>query len=140
MKYLNKITLLTSVIGGSIASLLGGYDFMLNSLIGLVLVDIATGILKAWYLKDISKEKAEKGFIRKSTMFLLLIGVVYFEPVLQSKIALREIFMFYLCVTEFISVLDNARIIGIIPESIVKYFRDIRDKGLEVFNGKSNRM
>ncbi len=66
-KIFNSFSMIFGTIGGLIVSFLGGWDGLAITLITLMGLDYATGVLKAIYNKQLSSEIRYKRNYKKST-------------------------------------------------------------------------
>ena len=89
-----------------------------------LIVDLATGLVKAWTLKSISSRTAFAGVLKKLASFVaVFVGaeIDFLLPVILESIGIsyspRLIFwllvVLWLCVNEFVSVLENLQAIGV---------------------------
>ena len=112
-----------AAVGGFLGWFLGGVDGFLFVLIGFVVVDYITGVLRAVVEKKLSSRIGARGIIKKILIFLI-VGVAHLadEYMLHSGEALRTAAIFFYASNEGISLLENAIVIGLpVPEK----FKDI---------------
>ncbi len=111
MKYFNEASMSIGIIGGFLASTLGGWDLLLKVFIGAIIADYATGILAAMYNHKLSSEVGFKGIIKK----VMMIIVVSFASSLQAllPLPLREIVLMFFIANEGISLLENTTNVGV---------------------------
>lgn len=131
---MNAASVFTGVLGGVIVSWLGGMDAILHALVALVIVDYATGLLKAWNLKEISSRIGFVGLIKKVLIFVVIAVAVEVEKVIGDSIPLREIVIMFYLANEGISFLENISVFINFPDQIKDAFLQIRnndDKGDE---------
>lgn len=129
---MNAASVFTGVLGGVIVSWLGGMDAILHALVALVIVDYATGLLKAWNLKEISSRIGFIGLIKKVLIFVVIAVAVEVEKVIGDSIPLREIVIMFYLANEGISFLENVSVFINFPDQIKEAFLQIRsnnDKG-----------
>lgn len=111
-------------VGAFIAGLVGGYDAMFSFLLVLVLADIATGFIAAWYNKEVSSKVLRRGLINKIFYIVFIwIGVLADAVVLEvtgsyieigdNVFLIRNVIVIYLMLEELVSVLENASNMGI---------------------------
>ena len=60
-KLFNWISVVGGATGGVIVSLLGGWDKLIMALLILMILDYVTGIIKAFYNKELSSQIGFKG-------------------------------------------------------------------------------
>ena len=125
---MNAASIFTGVLGGLVVSWLGGMDAILHALVALVIVDYATGLLKAWNLKEISSRIGFIGLIKKVLIFVVIAVAVEVEKVIGDSIPLREIVIMFYLANEGISFLENISAFINFPDQIKDAFLQIRSK------------
>ena len=112
-KYFSEFTIVIGGVGGFIANYLGGWDLLLRCLVLGIIIDYATGLLKAIYNKQLSSEIGFKGIVKK-VMALL---VVAFSCLINQSVGIdtpiREIVITFLLANEGISIIENAIAVGL---------------------------
>lgn len=127
-KYFNHITIFFSLLGGSIAWLLGGWDVLLWTLTAFVILDYLTGLAKAWKQKELSSEIGFEGLVKKVMIFTLVIVANFLQQLISENIPLREIVILFFISNEGISLLENAALFINIPDELRNALIQIRDK------------
>ena len=127
MKYFNEASMSIGIIGGFIASILGGWDLLLRVFIGAMIADYATGVLAALFDHKLSSEVGFKGIIKKVVMVI----VVSFASSLQTllPLPLREIVLMFFIANEGISLLENTTNVG------VPWPEQLKDALIQLRNG-----
>ncbi|EMF0588586.1 phage holin family protein [Enterococcus faecium] len=126
-KYLNTLSVMTGVIGGTIVGLLGGMDNILHVLIFLVSVDFLTGLAKAWKLKEVSSEVGFEGLLKKVLIFVVIAVAVEAQKIVGNSIPLREIVIMFYVANEGISFLENISVFLPLPDKLKEVFQQIRN-------------
>ncbi|EOA3397226.1 TPA: holin family protein [Enterococcus faecium] len=126
-KYLNTLSVMTGVIGGTIVGLLGGMDNILHVLIFLVGVDFLTGLAKAWKLKEVSSEVGFEGLLKKVLIFVVIAVAVEAQKIVGNSIPLREIVIMFYVANEGISFLENISVFLPLPDKLKEVFQQIRN-------------
>ena len=126
-KYLNTLSVMTGVIGGTIVGLLGGMDNILHVLIFLVGVDFLTGLAKAWKLKEVNSEVGFEGLLKKVLIFVVIAVAVEAQKIVGNSIPLREIVIMFYVANEGISFLENISVFLPLPDKLKEVFRQIRN-------------
>lgn len=126
-KYLNTLSVMTGVIGGTIVGLLGGMDNILHVLIFLVGVDFLTGLAKAWKLKEISSEIGFEGLLKKVLIFVVIAVAVEAQKIVGNSIPIREIVIMFYVANEGISFLENISVFLPLPDKLKEVFQQIRN-------------
>ena len=115
-----------SIIGGFIASMIGGFDTVLITLIVFMTIDIITGLILAGVFKSSSKTETGclnskaifKGLIKKMCICLCIIVSNYLDMISGSE-AIRNIVCFWFIASEGMSILENIGSMGVpIPQKL----------------------
>lgn len=125
-KYLNHVSIVAGVVGGILANLLGGMDTILHALLFVVVVDYITGLIKAYFLQDLSSKIGFKGLVKKVLIFVVIAVAVEVEKVLGGAIPLREIVIMFYLSNEGISFLENTAEFLPLPDKLKDAFQQIR--------------
>lgn len=127
-KLFNAVSVWGGAIGGIIAYFLGGWDVLLKTIVFLAVFDYITGLIKGFYLKQLSSEVGYKGLLKKVFMFIVIAVAYEIQKFLNHAIALREIVItFYVC-NEAISLLENVAEFIPIPDKLKTVLVQLRDK------------
>ena len=115
--------------GGFIFYWLGGLDTLLVSLTVLMVLDYATGILKAIHNKNLSSDIGRKG-ITKKVMSLIIVAVAFIiEDITTHALPLREIVIMFFIANEGISILENyAQMDGKLPAALKNALDQLKGK------------
>lgn len=127
-KSFNQISIVLGVVGGVIASYLGGWDMMLQTIVILTFLDYCTGVLKAIYKKELSSSIGYQGIIKKFMMFLVICAAHTLQATIGDQVPLREITIMFFIANEGISLLENAAELIPIPTKIKEILIQIREK------------
>jgi len=101
-------------IASFITFLIGGWDTLAQALVLLMWVDVAGGLVQAFYEKRLNSSIMRKGLIRKSGYFAAIaLAVLIDRALFQSAPAFRTLVLSYLCVNEALSVLEHLAAIGV---------------------------
>lgn len=131
-KWFNTVSIVGGIVGGFLCQWLGGWDVIIKALVMLVVLDYATGVLKAIYTKTLSSEVGFKGLIRKIVIFIVIATAVIIQMVVGNVIPLREVTItFFLC-NEGISLLENASEFVPIPDKLKDTLIQLRDNKTDV--------
>ena len=133
-----KMKLLTviGVIGSWIASLFGGWDAALNTLLILMGIDYVTGLIVAGIFHN--SEKTEngtlesragwKGLCRKGVT-LAVVLVAYRLDIVMGSSFIRDAVIIAFIANETISIVENAGLMGVpIPAVITKAIEVLKNK------------
>lgn len=125
-KYWNEASIVVGVVGGVVAKLLGGMDGILHALLFVVVVDYVTGLIKAYFQKDLNSEVGFKGLIKKVLIFVVIAVSVETEKIIGDAIPLREIVIMFYLSNEGISFLENVSVFIKLPPKLKEAFQQIR--------------
>lgn len=132
-----SICALIGVIGGWIASMLGGWDSALATLLIFMAVDYATGLIVAGVFHKSQKSASGalesragwKGLCRKGAI-LLVVLVAYRLDVTIGSDYIRNAVIIAFIANETISIVENAGLMGVpIPAAITRAIEILKEKG-----------
>ena len=118
----------TGVIGGAIASIFGGWDSALTTLLLFMVVDYASGLIVAGVFKKSTKTSTGglesrtgwKGLCRKCVTLLFVIVAYRLDLVIGTNYIRNAVIIAFI-VNELISLVENAGLMGVpIPKVITK--------------------
>ena len=130
------ITTVIGVIGGMIASLFGGWDAALVTLIIFMGVDYVTGLIVAGVFHNSEKTKngalesraGWKGLCRKGVTLLVVLVACRLDLVMGSNF-IRDAVAIAFIANETISIIENAGLMGIpIPAAIMRAIDILKNK------------
>lgn len=125
-------------VGLGIGSYIKDVSWIVISLMAFILIDILTGLLKAWQAGDLSSSKSREGVIHKVSELIALaagFGMDLVLPRILSDLTGKPIdfkvfgltIAAYLILTEILSIVENLSQTGVVlPEPIVKRLRDYK--------------
>ena len=134
MKY--WITTMIGVIGGFIASLFGGWDAALVTLIIFMGIDYVTGLIVAGVFHNSEKTTngalesrvGWKGLCRKGATLLVVLVACRLDLVMGSNF-IRDAVIIAFIANETISIIENAGLMGIpIPAVIMRAIEILKNK------------
>lgn len=130
------VTTAIGVIGGFIASLFGGWDAALETLIIFMGVDYVTGLIVAGVFQNSEKTNGGglesrvgwKGLCRKG-ISLLVVLIAYRLDVVMGSNFIRDAVIIAFIANETLSIIENAGLMGVpIPAMIVKAVEVLKNK------------
>ena len=108
--------------------LIGGFDLLAKVLIGLMLIDYASGVYAGYKLKNLNSKRAYKGIEKKLWILALLCGASLMHKLVPS-IGFRNLVGIFYCATELLSIVENAAKAGVpIPKKLKKALEQLRDE------------
>lgn len=118
MKENEVIKLLFAGAGGFLASLFGGFDVLLQTLLLFMVIDYVTGIIKAIVKKQLSSNKGFKGGAKKVGI-LFIVMIAYRVDLTFGVDYIRNAVAIFYSTNEAISILENVALIGVkIPKKL----------------------
>lgn len=129
-----------AAVGAFITNALGGWDVLLQVLVGMMAADYLTGLLIAAVWRKSSKSasgaldsKASfKGLVRKSMVLLLAYVAVLLDEAIGTNYIRAAVIIFYIG-NEGLSLLENLCVMGVphpkFLEEILQVLQDKGDKG-----------
>ncbi|MBE5928508.1 MAG: phage holin family protein [Lachnospiraceae bacterium] len=126
----------TGIFGNIIASLLGGWTGNLNTMLFMMAADWITGLIVAGVFKKSTKTEngklnssvGLKGLCKKGMMLLLVVVAHRFDLTIGTGY-IRDTVIIALIVNEAISLLENAKLMGVrIPKVIYNAIEVIKNE------------
>jgi toxin secretion/phage lysis holin len=116
-----------------LTALFGGWDEAMEVFIWCVILDIVTGVIKGFVLKEFSSRRMRKGFATKFGYFVVIALATQFDKLMpEDAPILRTIAVWFYIFVEGSSVLENLAQMGVpIPQQIVDRLAVFKDKGGE---------
>lgn len=129
-----EVSTVLGILGAMIADFFGGWDSTLIALIILMSLDFAMGLLIAvfWGNSDksenggLSSAACWKGIVKKLCTLLVVAAAVQADKLLGISFARNAVIIGF-CVSEIISICENAALMGILPEGVKKAFEKVID-------------
>lgn len=130
------ILFLTGIIGGSIASYLGGWDSALQTLLIFMAADYITGLMVAGIFHKSDKTPGGglesragfKGLCRKGVVLLIVLVACRLDLLTGSDF-IRDSCVVAFVINEAISIIENAGLMGVpIPSVITKTLEALKAK------------
>lgn len=132
----NSIASIIGIIGSGIASLFGGWDAALVSLLIFMGIDYVTGLIVAGVFHTSEKTKdgslesraGWKGLCRKGVTLLVVLVACRLDLIIGSNFIRDAVVIAYI-VNETISITENVGLMGVpIPKPIAKAIEVLKDK------------
>lgn len=134
MKKIFTILAIISTAGLTVLSeLFGTFDEIFISLLFLMALDMASGLIKAVKNKNLNSEKTFIGIAKKIFILLLIAVSVRIDAICTAKglnidIVRDMVIMFYI-INETISIIENAGEVIPIPDKLKDILQQLKDKG-----------
>ena len=125
-KIFNVWSIFSSIAGGVLTYMFGGFDMLFKALIALIILDYLTGIIKGIYLKELSSEIGYKGLLKKCLILTIVAVAVIIQRTINNAVPIREtVIVFFVC-NEGISILENAAEFIPIPKRLKDILLQLR--------------
>ena len=130
-------------IGAAIASLYGGWDAALQTLIIFMAIDYITGLIVAGVFHTSPKTKTGtlesragwKGLIRKGETLLIVLVACRLDAVMATRFVRDAVVIGFVC-NETISIIENAGLMGLpIPVALTKAVDILKQRSEEEQKG-----
>ena len=126
----NEICAAIGIVGGAIASLLGGWDTALQTLIIFMAIDYITGLIVAGVFHTSPKTKTGT----KGVSLLVVLVACRLDAVIGSNFIRDTVVIAFVC-NETISIVENAGLMGVpIPAALTRAV-DVLKQRAEEKNG-----
>ena len=134
----NEFCVEIGLIGGLIATALGGWDVGLQTLVIFMCIDYITGILVAGVFHKSKKSETGtlesragwKGLIRKGVTLLIVLVAVQLDKVIGSTF-IRDAVIIGFIANELISIVENAGLMGVPIPAVITNAIDVLQKKAE---------
>ena len=127
----NEICAAIGIVGGAIASLLGGWDTALQTLIIFMAIDYTSPKTKTGTLES---RAGWKGLCRKGVSLLVVLVACRLDAVIGSNFIRDTVVIAFVC-NETISIVENAGLMGVpIPAALTRAV-DVLKQRAEEKNG-----
>lgn len=125
---LTALKAFTGTVLAALATLLGGADIWLLTLVGFTVADYATGMIKAVITKTLNSGTAFNGGIRKILIYVIIgIAVALDRLMLPDGPILRNLAIGYYIASEGLSILENIGACGVrYPQKIAEVLASLQ--------------
>ncbi|MBR4003567.1 MAG: phage holin family protein [Clostridia bacterium] len=124
------INSITSFLLTTFVFLLGEIDIALVSLLIVMTLDYITGVLSAFYNKELSSKVGFKGLLKKFLYLVIIALSVRIDNLMGSSELIRTFVIYYFVANDGLSIVENAGEIGIkLPKKLIDALEQLKDKG-----------
>ena len=110
--------------------LFGGFDVALSCLVIAIALDYVSGIIKAFYTKQLSSKIGFKGLLKKIGILILVMVSVLVDRVAGNSGAIRTLVIYYFVANEGLSIVENLAETNIpIPAVLKRALKAIKKEG-----------
>jgi toxin secretion/phage lysis holin len=135
----DEISTIAGLIGGFIATLLGGWDSALITLVIFMAIDFTTGLIAAALGKSkhswtgrLSSKAGWYGLAKKFCTLLIIVAAVRID-ILIGTTYVRDATCIGFCVNELLSIIENTSLMGVPYPDAIK-------KAIDVLQKKAGKM
>lgn len=120
--YDRGISILSAVLGTCVVCFLGGWDKIIQCLVAFMIIDYITGIISAYYSKELNSKVGFVGIIKKVVIILIItVSVMLDKAVGNTDMVFRTATCFFYIANEALSILENATKLGLpLPKKITE--------------------
>ncbi|MEN6534622.1 MAG: phage holin family protein [Bryobacteraceae bacterium] len=107
-------------IAAAVAGIWGGFHPLIQTLVVLILLDFASGLLYAWSTGAVSSDASYRGMAKKAMMLLLTGAASAYNATQPLGFDAGAAVAGFFCTTELISITENAGRLGLpIPKPLM---------------------
>lgn len=124
------ICTILSGITTTLVYLFGGFDVALSCLVIAIALDYVSGVIKAFYTKQLSSKIGFKGLLKKIGILILVMVSVLVDRVAGNTGAIRTLVIYYFVANEGLSIIENLAATNIpIPAVLKRALKAIKKEG-----------
>ena len=132
------ICIAAGVLGSGFASLFGGWDAAIVTLLIFMAIDYATGLMVAGIFKrspktdggGLESRAGWKGLIRKGVTLLIVLVAARLDLLAGDQSFIRDAVVIAFVVNETLSIIENAGLMGVpVPEVLVRAIEVLKKRG-----------
>ena len=130
MQFFNYFRGFGAIIVGILGFLFGAGTPLLYALLGFIVIDYVTGVMRAGVEHKLSSEVGAKGIIKK-VVIVLIVSVAHLvdAAVIKEGNTMQCMVAFFYLANEGLSILENAVALGLpVPKGLEKMLIQLRDK------------
>ena len=140
----DEISTIAGLVGGFIATLLGGWDSALITLVIFMAIDFTTGLIAAALGKSkhswtgrLSSKAGWYGLAKKFCTLLIIVVAVRID-ILIGTTYVRDATCIGFCVNELLSIVENTSLMGVPYPDAIKKAIDVLQKKAGKMNDDAN--
>ena len=112
-----------------LAGVWGGFHPLLQTLLILILLDFASGLLCAWSDGEVSSDASYRGMAKKAMMLLLVGAASTYNATQPLGFDAAAAVAGFFCATELISITENAGRLGVpLPRVLTRAIKKLQDQ------------
>ncbi len=126
---MDRIKWTAAIVGGTITALLGGWDIMLQVLVGFVVADYVVAVIAAAMDGRLNSAVGFRGIAKKILLFVP-IGIAFSLDQVLGYDVLRNLAIWFYLANEGLSVLENLGQAGVpFPPGLLAALEQLKGKG-----------
>lgn len=107
------LNVITSTLLTTFVFLLGGIDIALVTLLVVMCLDYITGVISAYYKKELSSKVGFKGLLKKFFYLIIIALSVRIDNLMGSNSLIRTFVIYYFVANDGLSIIENGGEIGL---------------------------
>ena len=112
-----------------IIHLIGGIDIAIITLMTFLVLDYITGMAKAYQSKSLNSNAGFKGVVKKFGELVVVMVGVGIDNFMQTGGFMRELVIYYLVLTEALSIIENHGSLGVpFPKKLKDALEQLREE------------
>ncbi|KLU66777.1 holin family protein [Desulfosporosinus acididurans] len=116
-------------VGAILSWLVGGLDYLFQTLVIFIVIDYASGVAAAWIGGELSSSRGLRGIAKKTFIITLVVVADKIDFMLGGSDFWRNAVLWALIVNETFSILENGGRMGVkIPKVFYKALAVLQDK------------
>lgn len=116
-----------ALIGMFASYLMGGFDDSIKILAIFIVLDYITGVIKAFYKKELSSAVGLMGILRKVSILIVICIVCLIDGIICADGLLRAGAICYYIANECLSIIENIGVLGVpIPDKLKNALEELR--------------
>lgn len=137
-KAIGYIKLAVAAVGAFLTTFFGGWDTMLQVLVLFVALDYVTGVVAAWYEKQLNSDIGARGIVKKFLLFIIVALAFQVDKAIGQEI-FRSLSIWFYLANESLSIIENVGRCGVpIPAFLRTALEQMKQKADEGHAGTSD--
>lgn len=126
----NILKVIVAASGATLSYLFGEWSALISVLVAFIVIDYLTGVLAAYYNRQLSSQIGFKGIVKK-VMILSLVAVANLvDHTVGDSSFIRDAVIFFFLANELLSILENAAKTDLnIPKVLRKAVEHLKSRG-----------
>lgn len=113
----------------AISAFFGGWTAAMTTLVTVMVLDIVSGLARAFVQKQVSSNVSWNGMVKKSLVFVIVALAARLDTIVGAGSLLKDATVTFFIVSEALSVLENTAAAGLpIPEFLRQALKQLNEK------------